>query len=496
MSVKVCDLRSAIECLKSNAGQLIETNVPTDPYLEMMGVYRRVGARGTCARPTGIGPAMIFNNVKGHKDAKVLFGLLGSRERVALYFDTKPERLGHFFNEAIHHPINPIVSNVKPLCQEVVHYADDEGFDIRKLLPVCTGTEQDGGPFITSGVCYASDPETGESDVTIHRLCLQSKDEISFNIVNGRHIGYFYEKAEKLGKPLPVSISIGVDPAVEIGCCVEAPTAPLGLDELSFAGALRNEPIKLSQCLTINEKAIANAEYVLEGELLPGVYIDEDQNTKTGKAIAEFPGYMGKATNKYSTALKAPVFKVKAITHRKDPIMRTLIGCSEEHVNMAGITTEASILNMVDRAMPGKLLNVYNPPSGGGKLCSVLQFKKSHPSDEGRQRQAALIAFSAFSELKHVTIVDEDVDIFDPYDVMWAMTTRYQGDVDTIFIKGVKCHVVDPSASPEYSPSISQYGISCKTIFDCTIPYHLKDEFKRAKWLDVDPGKWVPELFK
>ena len=101
--------------------------------------------------------------------------------------------------------------------------------------------------------------------------------------------------------------------------------------------------------------------------------------------------------------------------------MQTCIGPSEEHVSMAGIPTEASILQMVEKAMPGRLLNVYAHSSGGGKYMAVLQFKKSQPSDEGRQGQFALLAFSAFSELKHVIIVDEDVDLFDSNDVMWAL---------------------------------------------------------------------------
>jgi 4-hydroxy-3-polyprenylbenzoate decarboxylase len=125
---------------------------------------------------------------------------------------------------------------------------------------------------------------------------------------------------------------------------------------------------------------------------------------------------------------------VKAVTHRYNPIWRTTVGPGEEHVNMAGIPTEASILDMVGRAMPGKLLNVFAHSAGGGKLLAVMQFKKAAAVDEGRQRQAALLAFAAFPELKHVILVDEDVDIFDSDDVLWAMQTRYQGDVDTITI--------------------------------------------------------------
>ncbi|MEI6927345.1 UbiD family decarboxylase, partial [Klebsiella pneumoniae] len=186
--------------------------------------------------------------------------------------------------------------------------------------------------------------------------------------------------------------------------------------------------------------------------------------------------------------------KVKAVTHRTQPIWRTTVGPGEEHVNMAGIPTEASILDMVERAMPGKLLNVFAHSAGGGKLLAVLQFKKSSPADEGRQRQAALLAFSAFPELKHVILVDEDVDIFDSDDVLWAMQTRYQGDVDTVMIPGVRCHPLDPSQVPEYSPSVLQQGMSCKTIFDCTVPFHLKHNFERSKFKAVDVKRFLPDF--
>ena len=158
---------------------------------------------------------------------------------------------------------------------------------------------------------------------------------------------------------------------------------------------------------------------------------------------------------------------------------------------MAGIPTEASILGMVEKAMPGRLLNVYCASSGGGKYIAVMQFKKSVPSDEGRQRQAALLAFSAFAELKHVFLVDEDVDCFDLKDVMWAMTTRFQADIDMIPVPGVQCHPLDPSNGPEYSGHIRARGVACKAIFDCTVPFDQKDRFERAKFMDVDEEKWA-----
>lgn len=490
MTKEVIDLRSALELLESIPGQMVHTDVEVDPSAELAGVYRYVGAGGTVARPTKTGPAMTFENVKGHQGAKVVIGLLASRKRVGYLLNSKPEKLGFMMRDAVKNAIAPVVvDKAKAQCQEVVHLATDEGFDIRKLIPAPTNTPEDAGPYVTLGMCYASDVETGESDVTIHRLCLQSKDEISMFFTPGaRHLGAFREKAEALGKPLPISISIGVDPAIEIASCFEPPTTPLGFNELSIAGAIRGKDVELAPCVTIDEKCIANAEYVIEGELLVGARVREDQNSNTGKAMPEFPGYTGPAN------AELPVIKVKAVTHRVNPIMQTCIGPSEEHVSMAGIPTEASILDMVERAMPGRVQNVYAHSSGGGKFIAVIQFKKTVPSDEGRQRQAALLAFSAFPELKQVILVDEDVDIFDTNDVLWAMTTRMQADVDIVTIPGVRCHPLDPSNDPACSWSIRDHGIACKTIYDATVPFNQKARFQRAKFMEVDVKKFLPDF--
>lgn len=487
---KVTDLRSALELLEGIPGQLVQTDVEVDPKGELAGVYRYVGAGGTVERPTKEGPAMIFNKIKGQEGARIVTGLLASRRRVGYLLDCDPKKLGFLLKDSVSNPVPPVViPHEQAKCQEVVHLATEEGFDIRKLVPAPTNTLEDAGPYITLGMCYATNPDTGLSDVTIHRMCLQSKDEISIFLQPGsRHIGHFREVAEAAGKPLPISISIGVDPAIEIASCFEPPTTPLGYDELQAAGAIRKTPVELVQCLTINEKAIANAEYVIEGEILPNVRVREDLNTNTGKAMPEFPGYCGPANP------QLPVIKVKAVTTRQNPIMQTCIGPSEEHVSMAGIPTEASILQMVDKAMPGKLLNVYCASSGGGKYVAVLQFKKSIPSDEGRQRQAALLAFSAFAELKHVFLVDEDVDCFDMNDVIWAMTTRFQANHDIIMIPGVQCHPLDPSNNPAYAGDIRSLGNACKVIFDCTVPFDQKDRFQRAQFMEVDPRHWLPDL--
>lgn len=488
---EIHDLRSALEFLEGEQGQLLTTDTEVDPDAEVSGVYRYVGAGGTVMRPTKEGPAMLFNNVKGFPDAKVVIGMLASRKRVSQLIGMDEEHLGLEMGKKLQHTIPPVmIEEGKHIdCQEVVHKDTDPDFDLRTLVPAPTNTPEDAGPYITMGLCMGHDPENGTSDVTIHRLCIESKDELGMWITPGsRHLGAFFDRWKAEGKDMPISISIGLDPAVYMSAGFEAPTTPLGYNELQIAGAVRNRPVELANCLTVPEKCIANAEYVLEGYLLHDKTIREDVNSNTGKAMPEFPGYTGDA----KPAL--PVIKITAVTHREHPIMQSCIGPSHEHVSMAGIPTEASIYKMVETAIPGRLLNVHAAPCGGGKFVAILQFKKSSKNDEGRQRNAAMLAFSAFSELKHVFLVDEDIDIFDMNDVMWAMTTRFQADRDLIAIPGCHCHVLDPSNDPAMDSSIRFHGIACKAIFDCTVPFDLKDNFQRSKFLEIDKQKWAKEL--
>ena len=480
-TAEVYDLRSAIGLLEMHE-HLLRVHEPVDPYAELAGVYKVIGAGTPAMPPTKNGPAVLFENVKGYGMA-VITGVLASRDRAALLLGSTPEGVARKLLEALRNPLGPVVASESNVpCQEVIRRPP---LDIMKILPVPTLTELDAGPYFSMALLRAEDPETGEADVTIHRLCVQGPDLLTAVFVPGRHIDQFRIKAENMGKPLPVSINIGLDPAVYIAACFEPPATPIGFDELSIAGALRKKPVELVDCVSVNAKAIAHAEIVIEGEILPGERMKEDFHTDTGYAMPEFAGYMGRSHP------EVPVVKIKAITHRREPILQTLVAPGEEHCNLAGIPTEAGILNLVEESMPGRLVNVYAHPAGGGKLLAILQFKKTSPSDEGRQRQAALTAFAAFSELKHVIVVDQDVDPFDSKDVLWALTTRYQGDVSTIFIPSVRCHSGDPSQSPEFSRSASSAGISCKTIFDCTVPYALQNKFTRATFRGVDVERFL-----
>jgi len=481
--VAVNDLRSAIRLLEATPGELITTSEPVDPHAELAGVYKPIGAGTPTAPPTRTGPAMLFERIKGYDDIRVIAGVLSKRARTALLMGSSPEGLPYLLLDALDNPMPAVsVSGQKALCQDVVHRAP---LDIRDLLPAPTNTVLDAGPYFTMGLLRSEDPETGEADVTIHRLCVQGPDLLTVWFTPGRHIDAFRIKAEERGQPLPVSVSMGLDPAIYLAACFEPPTTPLGFDELSIAGAIRRHPVELVECVSVKAKAIAHAEIVIEGELLPHQRMKEDIHTDTGYAMPEFTGYMGKA----DPAL--PVLKIKAVTHRERPILQTIVGPGEEHCNLTGIPTEASILRLVENSMPGRVRNVYAHPAGGGKFLAVIQFVKASSLDEGRQRQAALTAFTAFPELKHVILVDEDVNLYDGNDILWAMTTRYQGDVSTVFIPGVRCHPLDPTQSPDFNPFLRGDSISCKTIFDCTVPFHMKDRFKRSPFMAVDLDRFL-----
>lgn len=485
----VNDLRSALALIQDDPTQFITTDHPVDPNAQLAGVYKHIGAGGTVMRPTRRGPAMQFTNIVGFEDVSVLVGMLADRARVAKLLGATPTSINHLVAEAFNHAREPVVvtRNEAPV-QEKVYLASEPDFDIRTLLPAPTNTPVDAAPFFCMGLLLGTDPQTGHSDVTIHRIAVQGRDELSIFFAPGRHIDAFRKKAEAAGKPLPVTINMGLDPAVYIGACFEAPTTPFGYDELQVAGGIRHEPVSLVKALTVEQHAIARAEIVIEGELLPNVRVREDQNSDTGHAMPEFPGYNGPANP------SLPLFKVTAVTTRAHPILETLVGPGEEHTSLAGIPTEASLIRALEAALPGFVTQVHAHTAGGGKLLAIIQVHKEKAFDDGRAHQAALVAFATYSELKNVILVDQDVDPFDTDDVLWAMTTRMQGDTDIITIPGVMGHVLDPSQQPEYNPSIPAKGVTAKTIFDATAPYRLKEQFTRAQFLEVDPRPWAPQL--
>ncbi len=343
---------------------------------------------------------------------------------------------------------------------------------------------KDAGPFFNLGLLRAEDPETGVSDVTIHRMCVQGPDRISVSISIGRHIGVFLEKAWALGRPLPASCSIGVDPAIYVATSFEAPTTPLGFDELTIAGGLRGRPVELVDCVTQPAKAIARAEIVLEGEFRVNDRADEDAITGLGWAMPEFPGYVGPAQTDLA------IFTVTGITHRLNPILQILVGPGEEHVTLAGLPTETSIYRLVEDAIPGFLQNVYVSSAGG------RQVPGHHADQEAPSQRRGDAAAGRPRRLHRV----RRAQARDPGGRRCRHLRRQRRHVGHDHALSGRCrHHLHPRCARPFARSFRHSGvqpvaqgpgITCKTIFDCTVPWGVKERFERSQFLDVDLEKY------
>lgn len=191
-------------------------------------------------------------------------------------------------------------------------------------------------------------------------------------------------------------------------------------------------------------------------------------------SMPEFLGYNGKPHP------GLPVVKIKAITHRSDPIFQTVIGPGYEQSILLGLGMEAAILYFLRQHVTKRVTNTYCSSAGGGYLLLFLQFRKETEQDDGVVRQAALAVFGAFRMIKQIVLVDDDVDVFSEEDIWWAMTTRFQVDRDLLKVNNVQGFPLDPSQDPAYSATITSPGLTAKAVFDCTVPFRLKDTFRRT----------------
>ena len=464
---KINDLRSALEFLKSRTGEFEIISRPAQAFCEIGAIYAEAGGGVPVRAPTRSGPALLFNRVMP-ADRPVVFGLFGSRARCAAYIGTSPDKIADRLIQAANNPIPPRYTDKAPVQENV----QTGKIDLRNL-PIPTMTSSDAGPFITLGLVMAKDPENGNRNISVHRMCVQGPDKLTIWMVPGRHLESLYLSAKARGQNLPVAIHIGLDPAVYMASCCPSPLIPLGFNELDIASHLRGRPFEISPCVTIDTECISHAEYVLEGEITDELM---PESRDSNYSLPEFLGYNGKVHP------GLPIIKIKAVTHRNQPIYQGVIGPGYEQSNLLAFGLEAAILDYLRKFVSTRITNVYCSPAGGGYLLLFLQFDKHSDQDDGMVRQAGLAVFGVFKMIKQIVLVDEDVNVFSEEDVWWAMTTRFQVDQDLITLPNVLGFPLDPSQSPDYSSSISSTGLTAKAMFDCTVPYRLKENFKRAEY--------------
>jgi 2,5-furandicarboxylate decarboxylase 1 len=430
------DFRTQLKAVEE-WGEVLHIRREVSPRFELPAICKKMEAD----------KAVFFDKVKGYS-IPVVVGLDNNRSRIARVLGTDDFGLTPRYLEAIRNPLPPAVVQDGPIKEVMI----TKNIDLQEYLPVITHYEKDGGPYITAGVVIAEDKANGIRNISYHRLQITGKDEIRL-FIQPRHLWKLYTDKEKENKPLEVAIAVGMDASIRLAGATRGSLIPLGFDELSIAGALRKKAVEIMPCETVDVMVPARAEIIIEGEILP----------RMRKAEGPFADFTGT----YGGVWENPVLRVKAITHRKDPIYQDLLTFTPEHHLLLGIPYEPVVYQAVRTYVPGTIA-VHVTPSSCGKFHAVICIKKEH---EGDGKDAILAGLYSIRDIKLVTVVDDDVDPYNPREVEWAVATRFQADRDLVVISGAKGNELDPSCP--------QLALTAKMGIDATKPLERRERFEK-----------------
>lgn len=427
------DMRYCLELFKS-ASRLLTAKREADPKFEIPAVMKAAEK---------VSKAILFEKVKG-SSFRVVNNIFGSRDMLALLFETTPERVVNEWIDRVKNPIEPELVSSGPV-KEVIKKGSDVDLG---ALPIVTHCSKDAGPFITAGVVVARDPETGKRNVSINRLQYKGKAKLGIRMMPPQHLGLIQEKCEEIKKDLEIGVAIGNHPFETL---VSATTVGFGVDEFTLSSALRKEPLQLVKCETVDVDVPATAEIVLEGRVLAGV--------------REAEGPFGDFMQYYVPMMDNHVFEVTAITHRRDAIYQTIQASSLEDIHLLAVSREARVYEAVS-----KVADVQAVCLVPTILSCMISIKKRF---EGEPKNVAAAAFGAYSWLKYCVVVDHDVNVFDVNEVWWAMATRSRPETGLLRMENALGFPRDP-----FNIHQSKLGI------DATAPLNQWEEFERK----VVPG--------
>jgi len=395
---------------------------------------------------------VIFDNVKDY-DFPIFAGITSNRDIIAKGLGITKDKLLFKLVESLRNPSDPEVVGKAP-CQEVVIKEPD----ISKL-PLLYHLDGDGGRYATATVATIKDPDTGRN-VSYHRLMEIGKNKFTARLIKNRQTRTTYDKIEG---DLEMAVCIGNSVPVMIAASLGPPS---GVDEFRIANTLDKTP--MVKCLTKDLEIPAESEFVIEGRI-------------TKELDREGPFVDLTETRDFER--QEPVFVVDCITHRKDAIYQALIPGRLEHKILMGMPKEPTIYNEVSKVADCK--NVLVTIGGGSWLHSIVQIKKKNPDDGIKAINAA---FNGHKSMKHVWIVDEDVDIYDPNAIEWAIATRFQGDEDLIIKPNQPGSSLDPSGKHEPGKKT----LTTKIGFDATIPLDIdKSKYEVVKYKKVDLNDYL-----
>jgi UbiD family decarboxylase len=366
----------------------------------------------------------------------VVLNLFGDRERIARIAGVELDQLFPQWGRFLANPAKPRVVN-GGAAQEVVTQGAEA--DCTKL-PIARHFAADGGRYITSGIFICKDPDTGVRNLSYARMLMKSQNRFTINLGSRGDLWEHHARAAARGKNLEVAVVIGAPPAVYLAASAKV---DMTYDEYDLAGAFTGTPIDLVRCVTVDVEVPADSEIVLEGEILAGEHEDE------GPA-AEFTGYSSSRSTRN-------VFVMKAMTRKKNPVYLDITpGLSSEHLILAAIARQTRDYTRIKEMVPG-LKDINFPRSGNNYHC-YMSIKKMA---EGEARRALLMLFGVDPYVKLGVVVDEDVDVFNEPEVLWAISTRFQADTDMFVVPKVLGSLLDPSSGG---------GTNAKLGIDATVP--------------------------
>lgn len=377
--------------------------------------------------------ATFFRRPSG-SEVPVISGLLSHRDWMAECLGVPTADAARAFGAAAANPIDWIEVS-EPACQQR-RYTE---FDLTADLPIPTHNEHDSGAYITAGLLIARNPVTGAQNVSIHRLQVSGPDKLGVLLLP-RHTLAFLDDSAAQGQPLEVAIVIGVDP---LTLMASQAIVPLGVDELTVSGALRGRPLPVTRCLSNQVRVPADAEIVLEGRIQPAERALEGP-------FGEFPQYYGERAERH-------VVTIDAMTTRERPIFHTIVGGGLEHLLLGALPREATFLVDLQR----RFSCVRDVHLSRGGTCRYHLYVQVAGHKPGEVKNVILSALSVHYDVKHVVVVDEDVDVHDPTEVEWAVATRFQAEDDLVLVEGVQGSKLDPS---------TRSGVGSKLGFDATSP--------------------------
>lgn len=469
----IVSMRDALQALKE---EFIVIDSVVSPIYEMAAIQKALdGSR-----------ALLFTNIENYPGVRCVGNVFSRPERVSRMFNMEdPRKLKFKCLEAINHMIPPTIVEEAP-CQEVVQ---TENIHLMKTIPVLKHTPKDGARILSSGVFLLSGASFhGGMEISFKRANFRGEDWASVWVSPGSHL----EKVlttDLRGKDVPITANICVPPSVALMASAHVlhTIVPQGANEVAIAGGLQGSPIELVKARTVDGYAIANAEWVLEGYINSGMKVWETEEAeKIGKVekrgmaapfMPEWMGYMGRAGQVFK-------FRVTAVTHRLQPVYQSILGRSFDLDNMGAPFREACFYALAEQLAPGFVTDVHvlrGIAASQGNI--VFQVKKRRPRDEGIQREIIGACFALSPVLQLVLFVDEDVDIYSPEDLLWAMITRWDAD------KGLMKPPMRSSAYAGAYPSNSGIGV------DATVRWEEKALFERAHYASdtLDLRKWLTQ---